>query len=156
MCIMVVLGGGGHTFEMFQILKKLKLKDVVYVINRDDWFSESKIKNQRCYKIIRPRKTAEYSLKVYLRFLLSFFNALVVLLYTRPKVIITNGPSIGVTVGLAAKLLNIPIIYVESICRVYGLSLAGRILLPFTKLFIVQWPMLRKYSKKIIYAGRIF
>lgn len=156
MSIMIVLGGGGHTFEMIKITEELDLKDAVYVVNHDDHYSPLKIKNRRVHRVIRPRKPAEYSFMALLRFILSFLNSLLLILKLRPKVIVTNGPSISVPIGIVGKMLRIQLVYVESICRVYRLSLSGRVLLPLADLFIAQWPYLKKYSNKIVYAGRIF
>jgi beta-1,4-N-acetylglucosaminyltransferase len=156
MSVLIVLGGGGHTFEMLKITENLKKENKVYIINHDDYFSLKNIESEKYYKIFRPRKPAEYGFKTLFRVLVSFFNSLLILLLIRPKIIITNGPAIGISIGLIGKLLRIPIIYIESICRVYRLSLSGRILLPYADLFIVQWPYLKKVSNKIIYAGRLF
>ncbi len=154
---MVVLGGGGHSFEMLKILEKLSLKnDVIYVLNHDDYYTCIKNNGRRVYRLIRPRRSFEYGVKTFFRFILSFLNALILLIWTRPKIILTNGPSISVPLTIIGWVLRTRIIFIESICRVYRLSLSGRLLLPLTSLFIVQWPYLKKYSSKIIYAGRIF
>ncbi len=157
MTIMVVLGGGGHSFEMMRILENMHLKNnIVYVLNHDDYYTNVKGNGSRVYKLLRPRKPLEYGFKTFFRFVLSFLNALLLLIWTRPKIILTNGPSISVPLTIIGWLLRARIIFIESICRVYRLSLSGRLLLPLTDLFIVQWPYLKKYSSKIIYAGRIF
>jgi len=154
--IMVVLGGGGHSFEMMKILEGLHFNNIIYVLNHDDHYTDIKLKGERFYRLIRPRKPSEYGFKAFFRFIFSILNSLILLIWTRPRLIITNGPSISVPLTFISWMLRIPVIYIESVCRVYRLSLSGRIILPLTSLFIVQWPYLKKYSKKIIYAGRIF
>ncbi|WEU41046.1 MAG: hypothetical protein OdinLCB4_002300 [Candidatus Odinarchaeum yellowstonii] len=154
---MVVLGGGGHSFEMIKILENIHLKDnLIFVLNHDDHYTPVKRNGSRVYRLLRPRKPLEYGVKTFFRFILSFLNALFLLIWTRPKIILTNGPSISVPLTIIGWLLRARIIFVESICRVYRLSLSGRLLLPLINLFIVQWPYLKKYSSKIIYGGRIF
>ncbi|OGM41773.1 UDP-N-acetylglucosamine transferase subunit alg14 [Aspergillus bombycis] len=103
-----------------------------------------------------------------------------------PDVILTNGPATAVCVILAARLLRlynfirgfVPFkkafggenlaptdhqlrtIFIESWARVTTLSLSGKILLPFSDRFLVQWPRLAgigawKGMRKTEYVGML-
>jgi beta-1,4-N-acetylglucosaminyltransferase len=49
----------------------------------------------------------------------------------------------------------VTVVYVESICRVESLSLSGKLLLPFTDHFLVQWPNLVSKYPKARFIGRL-
>lgn len=75
--------------------------------------------------------------------------------------VLCNGPGTCVPLCVAGLLLGIlgikkvPLVYVESICRVQTLSLTGKILYPVSDYFFVQWSSLRDKYPKAIYLGRI-
>jgi hypothetical protein len=48
---------------------------------------------------------------------------------------------------------NTKIVFAESFARVTGLSLSGKILLPFVDKFFVQWPELKAKYPKTHYIG---
>lgn len=81
----------------------------------------------------------------------------------RPDVVLTNGPGTCLPVVLAAKALWLlgacrgKVIYVESIARVYRLSLTGKILyaLRLADAFFVQWEELQERFPRAVYVGRL-
>ncbi|GJD11210.1 UDP-N-acetylglucosamine transferase subunit ALG14 [Galdieria sulphuraria] len=154
--LMVVLGSGGHTAEMVQILRTFgqnifstrfigqddslsfveKTCQFLYIVASSDHHSVDKINTMdptietRCWKLW---------------------------LCEQPDVLVCNGPGTCVPVvfimffrnvfyNLAQRKRRTRIVFIESIARVRSLSLSGRVLYPFVHRFLVQWPdMMDKY-----------
>src|SRR5688500_19003977 len=64
----------------------------------------------------------------------------------RPRAVITTGAGVAVPFAWTAKLLRIPVVYVESFTRIEGLSLSGRMIRPVAGRMYVQWPELAETS----------
>ncbi|MHA1239121.1 MAG: PssD/Cps14F family polysaccharide biosynthesis glycosyltransferase [Candidatus Odinarchaeia archaeon] len=153
---MVILGGGGHTYEMNKLIRKLGKREYIYVANHDDVLSAVKLDFPgKVYKIVRPRKPGEAPFKALIRTLIAFIQSFILLILTNPQVIIGNGPALNLPIFYAGKILGKRLIYVESVCRVYRLSLTGRLLLKIADLFFVQWKELKNKYPNTIYAGRL-
>ena len=173
--LMVVLGSGGHTAEMLNILANVNIRDFnrrTYVISSGDGFSAQKAKDFESehgsldYEIVtvrRARRVHQSMFTAPLFSLLCLYDSLSIL-STTPDLILTNGPGTGVCVVFAAILRlffgadrsKMRSVYIESWARVKSLSLSGRILKPFVDRFIVQWPELVEVEgKRVEYAGHI-
>lgn len=161
MRVLVVLGEGGHTRQMLQLLDQLGPKyEYHYLIAAEDQLSEGKIRLQGAvYRVGRPRSKVKGhtdSLPVAAGHTLHSLAQLVpILRQVRPQAILANGPSVAVPAALLGKMLGARIIYVESASRVQRMSTSGRLVYPFADLFIVQWPALQAQYRKAIYAGRL-
>ncbi|CDH92983.1 UDP-N-acetylglucosamine transferase subunit ALG14 [Caenorhabditis elegans] len=166
----VVLGSGGHTSEMMELVKHFgeEFDERTYIIADTDTMSEDKAINHEksrnnekfCIeKIPRSREVGQS----YLTSIGSTINATafaVKLIYRiRPDLIVLNGPGTCIPVALAAaffdiiRLIDTVIIYEESICRVKKLSLSGAILyyLGMVDCLIVHWPGLKKSYPRATY-----
>ena len=139
MSTIVVLGGGGHTAEMLNVIRILPMhyKPFHYISARCDQSSYAKAHATSpgtCFNIIRTRPVHSWLVPTgILRCLVGIFHALYVLLRTRPRRIYCNGPGLCVPVMIAAWILKrirvlpfVSIIYMESVCRVSSLSLSGK------------------------------
>ncbi len=161
MRLLVVLGEGGHTRQMLQLLDQLSLPvEYHYLIAAEDQLSEGKIRLPGpVYRVGRPRSKVKGhtdSLPVAAwRTLHSLVQLVPILRRVRPQAVLANGPSVAVPAALLGKLLGARIIYVESASRVQRMSTSGRLVYPFADLFIVQWPALQVRYRKAIYAGRL-
>jgi beta-1,4-N-acetylglucosaminyltransferase len=161
MRLLVVLGEGGHTRQMLQLLDQLGPRyDYHYLMAAEDQLSEGKIRLPGpVYRVGRPRSKVKGhtdSLPVAAwRTLHSLAQLVPILRQVRPQAVLANGPSVAVPAALLGKLLGARIIYVESASRVQRMSTSGRIVYPFADLFIVQWPALQARYRKAIYAGRL-
>jgi beta-1,4-N-acetylglucosaminyltransferase len=58
----------------------------------------------------------------------------------RPRVILSTGAALAFPFFLVGKLLGVRLVYVESMTRIEGLSLTGRLVYPLADAFFVQWP----------------
>ncbi|GAM25084.1 hypothetical protein SAMD00019534_082590, partial [Acytostelium subglobosum LB1] len=159
---MVVLGSGGHTAEMFYLLKHVdrdRFNHMTYVLADSDKRSEDKIHiNDKSgklsiKKIPRSRKVGQSYFGSIWTTLISLMYCLLLVFKERPDVVICNGPGTCVPIVVAAYMFRFvglkrcKIVYYESIARVNGLSLSGKILQRVADWFVYQWPELEHQIK---------
>ncbi|XP_055522353.1 UDP-N-acetylglucosamine transferase subunit ALG14 homolog [Wyeomyia smithii] len=177
---MIVMGSGGHTAEMLQIVEQLdftKYAPRQYVIAAADKTSVVKVIDvevrrqpdiaKQDYEIVtitRSRHVQQSYFSSVFTTMTAIANSIPVVLRSRPDLILTNGPGTCVPICLVAFLAkvffvnrNCKIVFIESFCRVKSLSLSGRILLWITDLFVVQWPELASegFTRKVQFFGRL-
>ncbi|GMR38874.1 hypothetical protein PMAYCL1PPCAC_09069 [Pristionchus mayeri] len=161
--LMTVLGSGGHTTEMLDLLKNFDGKTYnnrTYVVADTDNHSERKaLESEQARsggdflieKIPRAREVGQSKFSSVFTTLRASLHALWIVGRIRPALVVVNGPGTCVPVAFSAALLdmlrltNTRIVYVESICRVERLSLTAAILYysGIADDVIVQWPQLK-------------
>lgn len=161
MRILVVLGEGGHTRQMLQLLDQLGAQyDYHYLMAAEDLLSEKQIRLPGpVYRIQRPRSKVEghtdsWPVSTW-HTVRSAAQLWPLLRQIRPQAILANGPSVAVPVAFLGKLAGARVIWLETASRVYSLSASARLVYPIADLFIVQWPQLRQRYPKAVYAGRL-
>ncbi len=158
--VMVVLGSGGHTAEMFHLLSGVNrsyFSPRHYVAADSDRGSGVKMeafegdkKDVVLHRIPRSRKVGQSYFTSIFTTLFALWFAFLLVFKHRPDIIITNGPGTCIPLCFSVLLLNFfrilscKIVYVESVARVKHLSLSGKIMSRFSDMFIVQWPELNK------------
>lgn len=178
---MVVLGSGGHTAEMMQILRSMDWKTVravrCYVVAETDRMSGEKangFEQRLAAEGSQSHVVMEYiprSREVGQRYVTSVWTTLVALwsgvsivMRHMPDVLLVNGPGTCVPLVVWCRVMGLfsggcRVFYVESIARVDHLSLTGRIIYRFGLAnggFYVQWKELHEKLKNSIYAGRVY
>lgn len=167
--LMIILGSGGHTTEMFNLISKIdQRKTRVYVVARSDSNSMSKIKEFQqstfaysVVKIERSRSVKQYWITTPISFLISLCNSCFILFNYYPKVLICNGPGTCVPICLVVSILNclrlkkIKILFIESFARVNDLSFSGKILYHLADEFIIQWEEIMIKYPKAKYLGQL-
>ena len=78
-----------------------------------------------------------------------------ILLREKPNLVISTGAGIAVPGFLAARLLGIRTVYIESYARVQSLSLTGKICYRLAHLFLVQHASLASRLPRAVYAGTL-
>ncbi len=73
----------------------------------------------------------------------------------KPDAVISTGAGVAVPFLLIGKMLGIKTVYIESLTRIEGLSLSGKMVYPFVSRFFVQWADLAKRYPKAIYEGQV-
>ena len=73
----------------------------------------------------------------------------------KPDVIISTGAGVAVPFILIGKWFSIKTIYIESLTRINGLSLSGRLIAPIVGHLFVQWPELTEKYKKARFEGQV-
>ncbi|KAM9975080.1 hypothetical protein ACTFIW_008555 [Dictyostelium discoideum] len=154
---MVVLGSGGHTTEMFYLLKKVdknKFNPITYVLADSDKRSEDKIRIEDTSspiikKIPRSRNVGQSFFNSIFTTLIALFYSMLLVFKEKPDCLLCNGPGTCVPLAVCVLLLRwlrigkgSKIIYIESLARVNDLSLSGKILQHISDWFVVQWPEL--------------
>ncbi|KAJ6751678.1 hypothetical protein OIU85_002136 [Salix viminalis] len=135
---LIVLGSGGHTAEMINVLNVLLLKD------------------RFCPRFYVAAGTDNMSLQKAHLLEENVFN-----LNEGPQVVLCNGPGTCVPLCVIAFLFKVvgvrwsSVFYVESIARVRKLSLSGLLLykLRIADQFFVQWPQLQRKYPRAHYVG---
>jgi beta-1,4-N-acetylglucosaminyltransferase len=157
MRLLVVLGEGGHTTELLNLVNLLgDVYDYHYIISKEDNLSAGRTGYPGpVYTLTRPRGKNTGMLGSVLWTLFAGIESLWVLLRVRPAAILSTGPAIAVPVSIIGKLLGSRVIFVETGSRTRALSLTGRIMYRWADLFFVQWPQLAEKLPRTIYAGRL-
>lgn len=143
---MAVASIGGHWVQLLRITRGLSNRfDITYCsTNRacatmtgdSEFFHINDFSRWDAYKIF------PVFIKLFMRFLRH-----------RPKAVITTGAAPGLTALLAAKMLFIKTIWVDSIANVEELSFSGRVARMFASRTYTQWEELK--NKKTVYAGNV-
>ena len=156
MQLMFVLGMGGHTEQMIRLVDALGKKyEYEYVIAEDDKISEKKIKFPgKIHKIKRTRGAHESLFSSIFRNIVRSFELIPLMARSKSAAIIACGPDIAATVCFVGKLFGKKVVFLESWSRVYSKSYSGRFVYLFADKFFVQWPQMKKFYKKAIYAGQ--
>jgi len=156
MKVLVVLGEGGHTTEILELVGLLgPAYDYSYLMPAHDRISKGKIKIAGpVYRASLPRRKRGTLLMTLKLCFLCAVQECLVLLRVRPRVILSAGAGIAVPISVFGWFLGVKIIYVETACRVHSLSLTGKILYRIAHLFFVQWEPLKRKYPRAIYAGR--
>jgi beta-1,4-N-acetylglucosaminyltransferase len=153
MKILIILGSGGHTAQMFKLLNLLGNKyQYGYLINSNDSVTPKKISG-KIYAIPNPRIFGASVFSKMSKTIWGFIKSIYIML--KFDVVISAGPGISVPTFFAAKLLGKRTIFLESWSRAHSPSVSGRLCYPVSDLFFVQWPEMKKFYPKAVYAGRL-
>ncbi len=76
--------------------------------------------------------------------MLNFFQSLAIVVRERPDVVISTGAGDVLAILMISASLGIPIVFMESLARVEGPSLTGRIVRRWSSLILIPWPTLRR------------
>lgn len=147
MKLCLVCSSGGHLFQLYLLKNFWSKFDHFWVtFQADD--SRSLLEDEKISYAYHPTNRNVINL------IRNFFRALIVLKRERPDVVVSTGAGVAVPFIYAAKLLGIQTIYLESVTRVKGLSLSGKLVSPVVDHLLVQWPELAEQNKRARYAGR--
>ncbi|KAL0211421.1 hypothetical protein P9112_009719 [Eukaryota sp. TZLM1-RC] len=154
---LVLLGSGGHTAEMISLLPIIStlFETVHFVVSKGDEMSKPKLhcipefSTSPVSYITRSRKVHQSFLTAIPSSILSLFDSFVLVFKFRPNLLIVNGPGSCVPLVFATFALKFlghrtRIVYIESVCRVYSLSLSAKCVFPFVDDLIVQWKDLER------------
>lgn len=148
MRIALICSHGGHLTETLQVLDAFRRYSFFWVTH----FSARDDEVRR----IAPAYFCRNIGKRPLRLLWAFFWALGILLRERPAVIFSTGAEIALPFFFWSRILGIRSIFLESWCRVTGLSQTGRIVYHLATEFWVQWPQLvERCGPKARYHGAV-
>lgn len=169
---MIILGSGGHTSEMLQLIRELdrdRYTPRIYIAAATDKVSEDKVfeleksnSDFEFLQIVRSRHVGQSYSSSVISTLQSTLQCIPLVCRVQPDLVLCNGPGTCVPIALIVFVLKIfyvnstsKIVFIESYCRVKTISLTGKILRFFVDGFVVQWPQLLPIDKRFKYFGRL-
>ncbi|XP_039065052.1 UDP-N-acetylglucosamine transferase subunit ALG14-like isoform X2 [Hibiscus syriacus] len=176
---LIVLGSGGHTAEMINlllVLQKDRFTPRFFIAAATDnmsiqkarvlessWADSSGVKgiSAEFMQIYRSREVGQSYITSVWTTLVAMVHALWLMIKIRPQVVLCNGPGTCFPLCVIAFIFKVigirwsSIFYVESIARVKRLSLSGLLLykLRIADQFFVQWPQLHRKYPRAHYVG---
>lgn len=148
--LMIVCSSGGHLLQMLELRGAWSDFERVWV-TFDKADTRSLLVDERVLHAHGPTNRNIPNLLRNLRL------AWRVLRDERPVAILTTGAGVAVPFAWLARARGIPTVYVESLTRIDGLSLSGRMIAPVATRLYAQWPELANSSGgRIRFAGNLF
>lgn len=174
--IHILLGSGGHSGEMLRMVKNMKLEMCkrTWIYTSGDLTSLGRVQafedgvqkpgsenpKPAFFELKRARRVGQSYFSSVFTTLASMLAAFMFAFTTPPpEILLINGPGTCVPLAYAlfalkfAGLGKTRIIYVESLARVSSLSLTGRLVLPISDRFVVQWRQLAEKFQRAEYHG---
>ena len=147
--LMLVCSSGGHLLQMLGLRDAWGDQERVWVtFNKAD--ARSLLREERVHYAFGPTNRNIPNLLRNARLAWRLVRA------ERPRALVTTGAGVAVPFAWTARLLRIPVIYVESFTRIEGLSLSGKMIAPAASRVYVQWPELAASSSRLHFAGNVF
>jgi UDP-N-acetylglucosamine:LPS N-acetylglucosamine transferase len=146
--LLLVCSAGGH------LLQLLALKDAWEGLSRvwvcdDASDARSLLRSERVvYAFGPPNRSPRNVLR-------NILLAVRLVARERPRVVLTTGAGTAVPFAWAARLVGARIVYVESLSRIDGPSLACRLIAPIAERVYVQWPELAEAMPRARYFGTV-
>lgn len=140
---------GGHLAHLMQ-LKPLWSRHDRFWVAFDKEDAASKLEGERVYHCFFPTNRNVPNL------LRNTALAWRLLRRERPDVVISTGAAVAVPFFILGRLMGAKTVYIEIIDRVDSATLTGRLVYPFTDLFVVQWPELKRVYPKAVDLGSVF
>lgn len=146
MRLLLVCNPGGH-FSTMMGLKKF------WSNHEREWVTYSKFDTE----LLREKEIVHWVTMQEARMLgrafINFIRAFFILSKSRPDLVISTGASLSVPFIVAAKILGIKTVYIESISRSEILSLSGQLVYNLVDEFYVQWTDCVERYPKVQYQG---
>ena len=145
--IFAVASIGGHWIQLLRISKGLEENfEIVYLSTHEK--CSTMVEGNRFYRM------KDFSRWDFYKMIPEFFHTISLLRKEKPLAVITTGAAPGLTCLLAAYLLQIKTIWIDSVANAEHLSFSGKIASKFASRVYTQWK--DQATDKIIYAGNIF
>jgi UDP-N-acetylglucosamine:LPS N-acetylglucosamine transferase len=145
--IIAISSPGGHWIQLQKICNPLEeIFNIVYV-NPNNQFTKSDDDSSKNISII------DASAKTKLKLIVLSFQLTKILIFERPKYIISTGAAPGAIAVLLAKLLPCKTIWIDSIANTKELSFSGKLVKNHVTIFLTQWENL--VDNKIMFKGAL-
>lgn len=131
--VLLVCSPGGHLLQMQRLRPAWRDVDRTWVTLQSadvDYLLSDE-------RVIHAKGPTNRSIKALLS---NFRLAWTVVRRERPAVILSTGAALAFPFFAVGKLLGARLVYVESLTRIHGLSLTGRLVYPLADAVFVQWP----------------
>lgn len=140
-----ISSGGGHLKELLDAMPSNNNSRQYYITYRNG-HTANYLKNKEHSFIIDPHVSK-------IKYLINFFQSLVLYLKLRPKIIVSTGAGLAIPFFLIGFFFGSKMIFIESGARISNPSKTGQFLYRYSDLFIVQYAPLQKIYPKSILAS---
>lgn len=147
--LLIVCSSGGHLLQMLELREAWAAFERVWVtFDKSD--TRSLLRDEH---VIHAHGPTNRNVPNLVR---NAHLAVKVLAELQPSAILTTGAGVAVPFAWVGRMQGIPTIYVESLTRIDGLSLSGRMIAPVASRLYAQWPQLADPSAgRIRFAGNL-
>lgn len=146
--VCLTASAGGHLVQLLRLRECWQAHEAVYVSTVD-------IARERLGQLGKVYIVGECNRQHPFRTLAVLWRCFKIIVSERPDVVISTGAAAGFLTCFWGKLFGSKIVWIDSIANVKRLSLSGRMIRPFSDLFLTQWEELKDVNKKIDYAGSV-
>ena len=153
--ILFVASTGGHLQELMQ-LESMFDKCNFYLITektKSNLYLKDKYKGKVSFLIYG---TKDHFLVYPFKLLFNCFKSLYLFFKVHPDYVITTGVHTAGPICLISKFFGSKIIYIETFANITTKTVTGKLLYPFSDLFVVQWENMLKLYPDAVYGGWIF
>ena len=159
MNIALIASQGGHAGQMKIIFtpEVIGKNNIVFITEKEGQIVPVTIEERTFLNKYRNYFFRKDYLSFYpLRYLRTVFNLKKIFVREKVDLIITNGAQISIPAVIAAKMLGIKNVFIDTVIRVKTPNWSARASYLFSDIFLVQHlNMARKYGKKAEYEGGI-
>ena len=146
--ICLAASAGGHLTQLLKMVDSWHDFQAVYV-------STSNVAASKLTQFGKTYIIGECNRQHIFECLKVFLRCISVAMKERPDFVLSTGAAPGFFICITAKFFGAKVIWVDSIANVKKLSMSGRLIRPFTDLFLTQWPELQDSDKGIEYSGGV-
>jgi UDP-N-acetylglucosamine:LPS N-acetylglucosamine transferase len=147
--VLLVASNGGHLLQLLQ-LADLWADESRHWVTFDKSDAVSLLKGEQVTWAYHPTN------RNVLNLVRNVWLAFRVLRQGGVRAVVSTGAGVAVPFAVVGRLFRVPVVYIESMSRITGPSLTGRLIHPFATTFIVQWPELKRAFKRAQCYGTVF
>lgn len=153
--ILFVASTGGHLNELLQLKSMFSKYDFHLITEKtkSNMYLRDKYKDKVDYLVYG---TKDHIFIYPFKLLYNSFKSLFLFFKIRPDYVITTGVHTAGPICLISKFFGSKIIYIETFANITTKTVTGKLLYPFSDLFVVQWESLLKLYPDAVYGGWIF
>lgn len=157
MNLALISSQGGHAGQMKMIFERgiIEKQRVIFVTEtpNKNLLDKKKSLNNRYPTYFFKKDNLRFNL---LKYILTGIRLSRIFRKEKIDMIITNGAQLSIPAVVAAKIMRIKIIFIDTVIRVKTPNWSARACYPFSDIFLVQHEnMKEKYGKKARYEGGI-
>lgn len=145
--VLAVASGGGHWVQLLRVLPAFEGAELVFACAHPDCRED--VPGRRVHVVTDANQWEK------LRVIRLAFEMLGIVLRERPDVVFSTGAAPGFFALLFGRMIGARTIWLDSLANADQLSLSGRIVRPFAKLWLTQWPELAR-GEGPEYAGSVY
>jgi len=129
--VMAVSSPGGHWEQLTSIRTAFEGTDVLYVTTSEEL--------AKSLGHVEYRVVSDCNRDQPLKLVRCFIETFLIVLKTRPDVVVTTGAAPGLFAVASARILGAKTIWIDSLANTERMSMSGRIAARFVTLTVTQW-----------------